>query len=198
MLNHDEIIELLIELSTRRPVFHSEKDFQHAIAWLIQEKHPDWSVRLEYPIQDIGAIDILLRHSEDQFLLELKYKTSAGFHEIDGEVFRLKNHGAHPLNRYDGLKDVERIQKSSLCGATIFLTNDLSYWKQDGDNGDQFSLASGRVTDPGTILKWNRPDEPLAKKRPSPICLNSRYEFRWSDYSGHPLGFKFLLLMIGI
>jgi len=195
MLNQDEIIELMTELAKRRPVFHSEADFQFALAWLIQEKHPDWSIRLEYPMQDIGAIDILLRHDSRKFLLELKYKTLNTDIEVSGEKFSLTNHVAHPVNRYAGLKDVERIQKSSLSGATIFLSNDSYYWEKGGGNGEHFSLLNGRKVTSETTLQWNRADKALAKGRPA-IHLKSSYQFCWLDYADK--GFKFLLLMVGV
>jgi hypothetical protein len=31
-----------------RPLFHSEADFQHALAWRLQEQHRQISIRLEY------------------------------------------------------------------------------------------------------------------------------------------------------
>ncbi len=34
-------------LSAVRPIFHSEADFQHALAWTIQLQHPDATIRLE-------------------------------------------------------------------------------------------------------------------------------------------------------
>jgi hypothetical protein len=37
----------LPSLSRERPIFHSEADFQHALAWHIHPRHPDTRVRLE-------------------------------------------------------------------------------------------------------------------------------------------------------
>jgi len=34
-------------LSKERPLFHSEADFQHALAWAIHKNYPDVEVRLE-------------------------------------------------------------------------------------------------------------------------------------------------------
>lgn len=198
MMNREQILNLLSELARRRPIFHSEADFQHALAWLIHEKHPKWSVRLEYPFPGVGEIDILLKNSEDHFLIELKYKTTKRSLDIDGENFLLKKHGAQPLNRYDGIKDVERIQRSNLSGATIFLTDDSEYWMNHGDNGRQFSIAEGREIPANATLAWNDPTRPLAKKRPHPICLKSNCQLNWVDYEEGKRGFKYLLLMIGV
>ena len=42
------ISSLIEDLSLLRPVFHSEADFQHALAWHIREVMPDCQVRLEF------------------------------------------------------------------------------------------------------------------------------------------------------
>lgn len=36
----------LQSLSTDRPIFHSEHDFQHALAWAIHERVPNAHIRL--------------------------------------------------------------------------------------------------------------------------------------------------------
>jgi len=41
------IEKVLVSLSRDRPVFHSEKDFQFALAWKIHEMYPRAQVRLE-------------------------------------------------------------------------------------------------------------------------------------------------------
>ncbi len=42
--------DLLDKLRLHRPVFHSEKDFQHSLAWLIHQQDPDAQIRLETPL----------------------------------------------------------------------------------------------------------------------------------------------------
>ena len=34
-------------LAAKRPIFHSEADFQHALAWEVQLAHPNAGIRLE-------------------------------------------------------------------------------------------------------------------------------------------------------
>lgn len=46
-----DIEQVLKELAKKRPVFHSEADFQHALAWEIQITYPDANIRLEKPFQ---------------------------------------------------------------------------------------------------------------------------------------------------
>ena len=43
-----DIINSLKLLSDSRKVFHSEADFQFALAWEIQKLYPDAKIRLEY------------------------------------------------------------------------------------------------------------------------------------------------------
>lgn len=42
------IASLLLSLAVEKPIFHSEADFQHALAWRIHTVMPDAKVRLEY------------------------------------------------------------------------------------------------------------------------------------------------------
>ena len=48
LISLPELESTLAGLSSSRPVFHSEADFQHALAWELHHAHPDVSVRLEY------------------------------------------------------------------------------------------------------------------------------------------------------
>jgi hypothetical protein len=42
---------VLAALANLRPIFHSEAEFQHAIAWEIHKRLPRASVRLERPVE---------------------------------------------------------------------------------------------------------------------------------------------------
>lgn len=115
-------------LAAKRPVFHSEADFQHALAWELHERYPHCSLRLEYKPPHLNApiyLDMWVHSSETTLAIELKYKTRAGHLEFEGESFDLLHHGAQPLGRYDFLKDVERLEhvvaersRSLLWGST--------------------------------------------------------------------------------
>jgi hypothetical protein len=56
---------VLTALAKQRPIFHSEADFQHAIAWEIHKHLPRASVRLERPIASL-----LRGYPEDHFTYE--------------------------------------------------------------------------------------------------------------------------------
>ena len=75
MLNPEDFFRAL---SASRPVFHSEADFQHALAWLIHQQSPESNIRLEYrpPWLDVRAyLDILIEDAAGMHAIELKYKT---------------------------------------------------------------------------------------------------------------------------
>ncbi|SVC38601.1 uncharacterized protein METZ01_LOCUS291455, partial [marine metagenome] len=42
------LLGIIDRLSSLYPIFSNEADFQFALAWEIQKKFPDWSVRFEY------------------------------------------------------------------------------------------------------------------------------------------------------
>ena len=81
----------LSELGKMRPVFHSEADFQFALAWTIREKNPNCSMRLEVPLRGSANshLDILIL-SGKLTALELKYHKGALKASVVGEDFDLK------------------------------------------------------------------------------------------------------------
>jgi len=122
-----EIKNILKQLRTERPVFHSEADFQHALAWEIHHYNPWQSVRLEINL-GIGKramVDILLRDGHTDYAIELKYKACKLDTICRGEEFHLLNHGAQDIRRYDFVKDICRLERfvndhPSTIGYAIF------------------------------------------------------------------------------
>lgn len=59
-----DIHAVMGQLAHRRPIFHSEADFQFALAWRIKETLPDYEIRLEYepfptePLELRGSYDL--------------------------------------------------------------------------------------------------------------------------------------------
>ena len=102
---------VLKELSGERKLFHSEADFQFALAWKIQQKYTDAKVRLEYCMnlnKQAMHIDMVVFLGEKIIPIELKYKTiRCDEINIDGETYILKNHGAQDMGRYDFVKDCQ-------------------------------------------------------------------------------------------
>lgn len=72
-------IESALEaLSWERPAFHSEADFQHALAWKLHQLHQGISLRLEKSErldQATIRVDIIARIGAQTIYIELKYKT---------------------------------------------------------------------------------------------------------------------------
>ena len=199
-MNQAELIETLNILAETRGVFHSEADFQHALAWLIHSRYPNLKIRLEFPITGVGAIDIVLFEGGAPFLLELKYKTRRAETVQDDEVFRLRAHGAQPLGRYDFFKDIYRIERSIYRGAAIFLTNESQYWGvHPQGQGSAFSMQNGRSIREGETLEWQGAPNiaSIGSGRTGAIALRSSYSIGWRNYSS-PLDqvFRFLLVMV--
>ena len=49
-----DIPKIMNELSKLRPIFHSEADFQHALAWEVHRCFPEAAIRLELPFKAGG------------------------------------------------------------------------------------------------------------------------------------------------
>jgi len=190
-MNNFEIRDLLRSLSIKRPIFHSEADFQFSLAWEIKEKFPEADIRLELPFgeQKKEYLDILVTLGNQLIPIELKYKTKKSEIEFNNEKFFLKNHSAYNVNRFNFLKDVERIERfvevnNSPQGYTVILTDDHMYWNQNDKNilDKEFSVQEGRLIE-GT-LSWKEGEGiESAKYKNTPIQLRNRYVSKWEDYS---------------
>src|SRR5438093_9584716 len=139
-------------LAIERPLFHSEADFQHAFAWLLQRQHPAACVRLELPIRTDGVaihLDVFATFEDCAVAIELKYKTRALTFTVGSEEFILMNHSAQDIGRYDFIKDVQRLEafvgaRTGAVGYAILLTNDSAYWTSGRNPGSvdaSFRLA---------------------------------------------------------
>jgi len=203
-----DLKSILRKLADTRPVFHSEADLQHSLAWEIQKMHGNCKIRLEYPfnLEKRIYLDIYLQIEEMKYAVELKYKTrkiSAVYH---CEKYILQNHSAQDLGRYDFLKDVERLENvkkvDNCAGFAIFLTNDSSYWKTSRrvDTVDSdFRINEGKSV--SGDLKWSeRASKGTTQNREADIHLNGEYNVSWDEYSRVGTGsysiFKYLILTI--
>lgn len=216
-LSGDLVAKCLESVARERPIFHSEADFQHALAWHIQKTMPDCQVRLEFkPLQCENLyLDIWLPNVE--IAIELKYKTRELKHktELDGEDFWLRDQAAHDCGRYDFLYDVSRLEMlvdncsaKAKSGLAIFLTNDSRYWEYPRflnctryrtPNDCYFRIHEGKTIKGN--LEWQKPYpdwEPTNRKEP--ICLRGAYSLSWREYSS--LGkceasqFRYLLVQV--
>ena len=192
-----DIEGLLNSLAEVRKVFHSEADFQHALAWQTHQAAPDSQVRLEvdaFPDQDRRRfLDIWL--PVDGIAIELKYVTKKLEFDQDGESFALRNHSGQDQKRYDFLLDIQRLElmrsSGSGCkaGYAVLLTNDSAYWdvpRKRGTVDADFRIHEGR--DVSGELAWAASASPgTMKDRESPIRLRGSYRLSWQEYSTFPV-----------
>lgn len=202
--------QLIRMLSKERPVFYSEADFQHALAWKIHENYPEMNIRLERRIELDSKeiyVDIYLQDKVGRVgLIELKYKTKSVEIVINEERYKLKDQKSQDTSRYDFIKDVSRLEKCvdklpNAIGYAIFLTNDPLYWKLPrklDTNDKDFRIHEGKIIQ-GT-LKWkDGTARGTIKGREEPIILKRAHKLSWKNYSN--LGvengtFKYLLVRI--
>lgn len=181
-------------LARTRPIFHSEADFQHALAWQLQTMFPNASIRLEVPFRRVGGsaeyVDLLVIHEGKRWAIELKYKTRSFKSQINGESFDLQSHSAHDLGRYDFLADVQRLERfvndaRADAGAAILLTNDSAYWLRPSRAGtidEQLRLSEGRAVS-GPMGWLAHASTGTTKGRTGLIDLRSRYQCKWMPYA---------------
>lgn len=187
-----DVLTGLSELARQRAVFHSEADFQHALAWHLHEQEPNARVRLEYrPLEDAALyLDLWIESSGHAHAIELKYPTRKLEVVEHGERFSLRNHAAVDPHRYDFVKDVERLERvagarPNSTGYAICLTNDSAYWNpthRSDTGGHAFRMHEGaRLT--GT-LEWSaHAGAGTVGQRNRPLRLAGTYTLRWREYS---------------
>ena len=180
---------LLEALATKRPVFHSEADFQHALAWQIRES-TESDIRLEFRPCRNRSMCLDLWVPDQRVAVELKYLTRKLDWDTSGESFALRNQSAQDIRRYQVIKDVQRLESVSRAqhGIAIVLTHDSSYWKRarkDNPIDIAFRLHEGRLLS-GT-LRWS-PDASTGttEGREAAITLKGSYVCKWRDY-GRPV-----------
>ncbi len=197
-----DIHQFMTELAMKRPVFHSEADFQHAFAWQLHEHHPNANIRLEYPIEGMH-LDILLTTADVNLAIELKYKTRGQETSHQEEIFYLKNHIAHGWGRYDYLKDITRLEslkknQKIIEGYAILLTNDGHYWeKGSGNTGDRYFYIHDTQNLNGDLGWYGNLSKGTTKGRTAILSITGNYLCKWDDYpSGHAEKFRYLALKV--
>ncbi|MGC8977214.1 MAG: hypothetical protein ACP5OB_06290 [Candidatus Ratteibacteria bacterium] len=180
--------KVLKELSKERPVFHSESDFQHALAWKIHQKYPNLKIRLEKR-EEINNeeiyFDIFIFGCHRIYAIELKYKTAKLEITLPNlnERYILKKQGAQDQARYDFCKDIERLEKFFKkykgTGFAVFLTNDSMYWKKPSKNlntnDKEFRIHQGKILK--GCLKWKEgASQGTIQRREEGINLTGTYQ----------------------
>ena len=191
-----ELPQLMSLLAKRRPLFHSEADFQHALAWHIKEEI-DTEVRLEVPYGTGGDrryLDIWI--PQKGVAIELKYFTRKPDPRkravyLNDESFVLRDQGAQDIRRYDFLDDIKRLEMACAewedckTGLAISLTNDPLYWRDTGRRGTidaAFRIHEDREVT-GSLGWEGDPAEGTTRGRQASIDLQGCYTMRWQFYS---------------
>ncbi|HIO32695.1 MAG TPA: hypothetical protein EYN25_03915 [Candidatus Nitrosopelagicus sp.] len=185
------LLGIIDRLSSLRPIFNMEKDFQLALGWEIQKKFPDWSVRFEHKptnLKDRIFVDLWIKGDQTS-AIELKYKTRKLDVNVKGESFNLLDQAAQDLGRYDFLKDVERLENivsthNNVKGYAVILTNDSAYWKSPTTEtvDAEFRIHEGRILN-GELAWGTEAGAGTMRKREKPIKLTGTYKLSWKDYS---------------
>jgi hypothetical protein len=205
-----DVVSALSNLAVNRPLFHSEADLQHALAWQVHQMHPTARVRLETrPLRGI-RLDLLLVADGVRIAVELKYLVAKFSGLVDGEVYELPNQSAQDISRHDVVKDIVRLETMvrdgyADAGYALTLTNDASYWRQ-GHKANPidaaFRLDEGRSLS-GTLGWASLAGKGTTHKRDAPLVLEGSYECRWAPYSmvngsdGRRAEFRYLCLEVG-
>lgn len=206
-----DIHNLLTELAGERPLFHSEADFQFALAWLIQRRHPRAEIRLEYKpayTDRRGYLDVWTRLDDRAVALELKYFTRRLQFRLGEEEYGLTNQSAADIGRYQFLKDLARVEaivasRPTTTGYALALTNNDQYWKSPASPPTTIDAAF-RIHE-GVQLRGEMAWSPLAgagttKGIERPISLGGVFDVRWRDYSQVTQGpagrFRYLLVEV--
>ena len=185
------LLGIIDGLSSLRPIFNMEADFQFALGWEIQKKFPDWSVRFEHKptnLKDRIFVDLWIKGDQTS-AIELKYKTRKLDVNVKGESFNLLDQAAQDLGRYDFLKDIERLENivsihDNVKGYAIILTNDSAYWKSPTTEtvDAEFRMHEGRILN-GELAWGTEAGAGTMRKREKPIKLTGTYKLSWKDYS---------------
>jgi hypothetical protein len=186
------VVGAMEALAGDRPLFHSEADFQLALAWQIQRRHPHARLRLEQRVlrDPVIALDVVVRLERRTYALELKYLKTQLRTTVDGERYELAT-GAPDIERYDLLKDVVRVERVvdhgvADAGCALVLTNAAGLWSPSS-TGRRTGFDRFRVHADATlsgVLEWGETAGSGTRSgREDPIALRGEYGCRWRPYS---------------
>lgn len=182
-----DLVDVMATLAARRPVFHSEADFQFAFVQAIAAADPGIEVRLEVRQAADRAeyVDLACWTTQQRTLIEFKYAT-AGWTGTDpsGEQFHVKHHAAYDLARRYFIHDIHRLERFTADqpgsnGIAIMLTNEPALWTPP--SGRPTRDSNFRIHQDRTLtghLVWGNGDAPRYDQH-----LTGTYTAQWHDYS---------------
>ena len=201
------IAQAMTALSSTRPVFHSEADFQFALAWAIKELNPSAEIRLEYPFgSQRGAVDLVaISNGKPSYALELKYVKATSQHVVSGEAFNLPDSLSDSY--YYACKDVARMERfvaenpSASAGVLVLSNRRLSWTDWPHERGcHAFRLSEGRALSGSLDWPADRNRNRLARDMRESIELRGSYPLVWRDYGSgdESRGSEFRYLLIDV
>jgi hypothetical protein len=183
-------------LASKRPVFHSEADFQHSLAWELHLRLPTAEVRLERRLSTDSneRLDLLFIDGGFRLAVELKYPVTKFDAALGDEPFVLWAQGAEDRMRFNYVWDVVRLERLVAAdvadaGAAVLLTNVPGLWStkppRPGAADTQFRLGegrqlAGRLGWTGTATWWQK------EKLPAAVDLAGSYSMAWRAFSNVP------------
>lgn len=192
-------------LAGKRPIFHSEADFQHALAWEFQLAHPDAVIRLEQRValEPSVELDVMVSLEGRRIGIELKYLRRGMKAEVAGEVFTLAT-GADDHGRYFAIADLARLERLLAeraidSGVLILLTNVANLWEPPLGRRrtlyEEFRVHDGHVL--RGKMTWGQWGVVGGRPTPGEISLAGTYPLSWRNYSTVAgVTFRYLLVAI--
>jgi hypothetical protein len=204
-----DISAAMAELAKRRPLFHSESDLQHALAWVIQQQNEQAELRLEPRPRRGVRLDILVMLAQRRIAIEVKYLVAAFAGTVGAERFDLPDQAAHDISRHDVVKDIVRLERLLADGyadegISITLSNDPAYWRPGTKASPidaAFRLHEGRTL--SGMLSWSAAaGTGTTHKRDEPLRLAGAYRCAWNHYgnvvtqAGRPVELRYLAIAV--
>ena len=197
-MNDWNIHKLMSGLASEHSIFHSEADFQHALAWHIHTLDPGCRVRLEARFGIIAETRIGKNSFVDLWLpdsriaVELKFAKDNFETNYEGEKHELRK-GAWDVTAYGFVRDIKRLEKLRNdgeidTGFAVLLSNEPNIWTPPKRNRpaifDAFRLHENQ---PPLAGQRNVAESASAKikKSHSPITLRGSYPISWRTYYNH-------------
>ncbi len=185
-----DIHALMEQLAAKRPIFHSEADFQFALAWCIGKTKPDCEVRLEWKPFPEENLHIDVWVPTYSTAIELKYPVTASLNICHGDERFEPSIRRRSQAQYGFVKDIERIERM-ICkhdkverGFAVLLTNHEGFWKTPTATGWQCTDSAEFRIHHGSKLKDTRHWPPKQKDstKKNPVKLRGSYKMSWQDY----------------
>jgi hypothetical protein len=174
-----DIDAIMKQLAVRRPIFHSEADLQHELAWEIHMALPDAQIRVERPpsyVSGVQHVDLWAEDGDKIVLFELKCKPRELPTPVTivGETFNPRSGAGGRLGfvkdlaRLETLVDTLAREQKQVSAYAILLTSKPHYWKASKKRIAAFvDVCEGKILYGPT----------------GSVALTGSYDVKWQDYS---------------